>query len=212
MDREDILARARRMADWIADNLGADPKWEMLLGTVLHCSERDPKRHFPAPQWNQAFVMMSMLSAHRVFGDDKYRRAAAAIARQLRSLQIFDPFLPDSYGAIREQSAMTDRCYVRDALSGAWGYLEYYRASGGSGRNGMYAANFFFEKQGGAAGRGGVDGRRERPLRITAPACRPAPAYACWRRRSGLRSSRASTDFFKSMSGYELEKLEKMVL
>lgn len=118
------------MADWIADNIGDDPHWEMLLGTVLYCAERDPKRHFPAPQWNQAFVMMSMLSAHRVFGDDKYRRAAAAIARQLRSLQIFDPFLPESYGAIREQSAMTASCYVRDALSGAWGYLEYYRATG----------------------------------------------------------------------------------
>ena len=130
MEATVALEKARRMADWFVDNMATDPEQEMLLGTFYYYAERDPKRRFRGAQWNQAFALMGMLSAYQVFGDEKYRTAAAMIARQLRALQIFSPFLPDSYGAIRENSPITPCCYVRDALSGAWGYLEYYRFTG----------------------------------------------------------------------------------
>ena len=71
-----------------------------------------------------------MLSAAKVFDDEKYLVSADRMANYLRTLQIFDPFLKNSYGAIREANPQTAWCYVRDALSGAWGFLEYYRATG----------------------------------------------------------------------------------
>ena len=122
MDAVFALERARRMADWFVDNMATDPEQEILLGTFYYSAARDPKKRFRGAQWNQAFALMGMLSAYRVFGDEKYRTAAAMIMRQLRSYQIFSPFLPESYGAIRESSHISPCCYIRDSLSGAWGF------------------------------------------------------------------------------------------
>lgn len=130
MDKGVALDSAKRMADWFVNCMSTDMEQELLYGTFYYYVGRDPKRRFRGAQWNQAFAVMGMLSAGKVFGDEKYLDAAGYIIRELKTLQEFSPFLPHAYGAIREQTAKTPCCYVRDALSGAWGFLEYYRATG----------------------------------------------------------------------------------
>ncbi|MBR2344948.1 MAG: hypothetical protein IKA71_04095 [Lentisphaeria bacterium] len=130
MDTQKALASARLMADWFVNNQATDREQEILLGTFYYFAGRDPAKRYRGAQWNQAFGLMCMLSAWQVFGDQKYLNAAQLIVREMRTLQIFNPFMPEHYGAIREQSAKCCCCYVRDSLSGAWGFLEYYRATG----------------------------------------------------------------------------------
>jgi len=80
--------------------------------------------------WQLAFASMAMLAAGKAFGSRLYEFSAAKMINYLRTLQIFDPYHMEHYGAIRESSPLCPWCYVRDALSGAWGFLEFYRATG----------------------------------------------------------------------------------
>ena len=130
MEKSVALDSARSMADWFLNMTAAPASGDLLWGTFYYHVERDPARRFKASQWNQAFALMGLLSAGKVFDEKKYLHAADKIVRVMKTLQIFDPFLPEAYGAIREQAPVTPWCYVRDALSGAWGFLEYYRVSG----------------------------------------------------------------------------------
>lgn len=81
-------------------------------------------------QWNISFAAMGLLAAHKAFGDEKYETAALNACNYLKSLQIFDPFKPQHYGAIREMTPQTSWCYTRDALSAAWTFIEFYRHTG----------------------------------------------------------------------------------
>ncbi len=80
-----------------------------------------------ATQWVQAFAAMGLFSAARVFDDKRYFQAAEKMGEQIKTLQIFDPFLQKHYGALREHTPQTTWCYVRDGLSGAWSFIEFYR-------------------------------------------------------------------------------------
>jgi len=83
-----------------------------------------------ACNWNLAFASMGLLAAYHHFGDERYRNGAVRMMRYLKSLQIFSPFLKEHYGAFREMTPQTPWCFVRDALSAAWGMLEFYRETG----------------------------------------------------------------------------------
>lgn len=80
--------------------------------------------------WNHAFSIMGLLSAYHTFGECRYETAALRMGRWLKTLQIFDPFRPQNYGAIRETTPQTPWCYPRDAVSAAWGFIELYRHTG----------------------------------------------------------------------------------
>lgn len=83
-----------------------------------------------ANNWNLAFGFMAMYAAARALNEPKYAKAGRDMIGYLKRLQIFDPYLQDHYGAIRELTPQTPWCYTRDALSGAWGFLEYFRETG----------------------------------------------------------------------------------
>ena len=78
---------------------------------------------YPANNWNVAFGSLGLMAAYDVFGDEKYKIAALQMAGFNKSLQIFDPFKPEHYGAFREISPQTPWCYTRDALSVAWSFI-----------------------------------------------------------------------------------------
>lgn len=128
--KEKMLSAAHRIADWYirnqfpfrGDNPGA--------GSFYSAVRRGKMENPCAPGWCVAFASMGMLSAARAFQDEKYLDAAGAMLNHLKTLQIFDPFNREHYGAFRETFAWTRWCYVRDALSIAWSFLEYYRFSG----------------------------------------------------------------------------------
>lgn len=79
------------------------------------------------PGWVTGFSSMACFAAHEAFGHQKYLTAAESALRHLKSLQVFSPFLPESYGAIREYSQLTSWSYIRDAVSVAWSFLNGYR-------------------------------------------------------------------------------------
>lgn len=80
--------------------------------------------------WQLAFAAMAQFSASKAFDEDLFAYSGEMMINYLKTLQIFDPYNKEHYGAIREMSQHTPWCYVRDALSGAWGFLEYYRLTG----------------------------------------------------------------------------------
>ena len=81
MDKGIALDSAKRMADWFVNCMSVDIEQELLYGTFYYYVGRDPKRRFRGAQWNQAFAVMGMLSAGRVFSDEKYLDAAGYIIR-----------------------------------------------------------------------------------------------------------------------------------
>lgn len=70
---------------------------------------------------------MGLLSSVNVFGEKQYEMAALRMAGYMKTLQILDPFARNAYGAIREFTPQTPWCYVRDALSAAWAFVELHR-------------------------------------------------------------------------------------
>ena len=134
MDISDELKRrgiacARGVAEWLVtvqsphrtDNPGA--------GSFPWCVYRDG-REYQAQNWNLAFASMGLLAAAKAFGEERYERAALRMGGYMKALQIFDPFKPEWYGAIREQTPQTPWCYTRDTLSVAWAFVELYRHTG----------------------------------------------------------------------------------
>lgn len=81
---------------------------------------------YPAYQWNVAFAIMGLLGVAEHFKNPRYEHAALRMGKYLKTLQIFDPFNQEHYGAIRECTPMTSWCFTRDALSAAWGFLALY--------------------------------------------------------------------------------------
>lgn len=132
-DQEYIKARAwecaRNIAEWLLDNQNPPSDGEAAAGNFVFAVDADGVR-YPANNWNLAFASMGLCAAADAFGDKRYEQAARDMMNYLRTLQIFSPFLPEHYGAIREMSPQTPWCYTRDALSGAWGFLEFYRRTG----------------------------------------------------------------------------------
>lgn len=124
--QEKCLDCARGIADWLVRTQVPPDSNQADSGHILFGIAGNGDRPW-AFEWNHAFLTMGLLSAYKVFGDEKYRQAADGMIRYLKTLQIYSPFLPEHYGAIRETTPQTPWCYVRDALSGAWGFLEYYR-------------------------------------------------------------------------------------
>ena len=124
------LECARLLADWYVNNqFNPDPHTAISGEIISYRKPGDPKEYL-ACQWHLAFALMGMLSAAKVFQDQKYQDAADRMARYLRTLQVFDPFLTDFYGAIREANPQLGTFFVRDSLSAAWAFLEYYEATG----------------------------------------------------------------------------------
>ena len=128
--RDTALEAARKLAQWHVDAVrryapvavkeGCFPFYIPPTGEIIG-----------AYQWNLAFGIMGLLSAEKVLGGDgRFGETARIMAEYLKTLQIPEDDPSGMGGAIREQLPTTRWCYVRDGLSGAWGFLEYYRATG----------------------------------------------------------------------------------
>ncbi len=124
--KEKGLEAAHLIADWIC-NVQAPWMEESSAPGVIPFSIDHLNNIMPAPSWNYAFASMGMASAYKTFGDERYKTVAIRLSKVLKSLQIFDPFLKEHYGAIRETSSLCPWCYTRDAASGGWGLIEMYR-------------------------------------------------------------------------------------
>lgn len=127
--QEKALASARKIADWLLASQKPEDHYAPESGTYFCDTGRDEVNYY-ACNWNLAFAIMGLFSAHKVFGEEKYRTGALRMARYLKSLQIFSPFLPECYGAFREMSPQTPWFYVRDNISAAWAMIELYRETG----------------------------------------------------------------------------------
>lgn len=124
------LKCARLLADWYVNNqLNPDPHTAVAGEIISYRAKNDPGIYL-ACQWHLAFAVMGMLSAGKVFQDEKYLNAADKMMQYLKTLQVFDPFVPDFYGAIRESNPQLGTFYVRDSLSAAWAFVEYYEVTG----------------------------------------------------------------------------------
>ena len=122
------LESARRAADWVINNQIPPRARDVMGGNFIFSRYYNTRVASDAcAEWNLAFGIMAMLSAGKVFGEKKYLRSAEGMMRFLENLQIFSPSLKEHRGAIRETFPHTTWCFVRDALSAAWGFLEYYR-------------------------------------------------------------------------------------
>ena len=128
--RGDGLRCARGIADWYANNQVRQRDYIHGAGTFPSSISFIGQPMRAVTNWNLAFATMAQIAAGTAFGEDLYTHSARKMVSYLRALQIFDPFVPNHYGGIREMTAHTPWCYVRDALSGAWGFLEYYRVTG----------------------------------------------------------------------------------
>lgn len=80
--------------------------------------------------WNHAFATMGLLAASKAFNEKRYEKAGLRMAGWMKTLQVFDPFRPENYGAIREITPQTPWSCPRDALSVAWAFIEVYRHTG----------------------------------------------------------------------------------
>lgn len=123
--KEKNLECARKIADWICAVQYPATHFSSNAGTYPWVIEGNGSE-FQANNWNLAFAVMGLLGAHETFKDGKYENAVFNMARYMKSLQIFDPFKKEHYGAIREITSQTPWCYTRDALSCAWGFLVLY--------------------------------------------------------------------------------------
>ncbi len=120
---------ARGIADWLCIVQYPSMQNDARAGTYPYVITPDGSE-WAANNWNNAFAIMGLLAAHKTFGEPRYEHAALNMGRYLKSLQIFAPFKPEHYGAIREITPQTAWCYTRDALSAAWAFIELYRHTG----------------------------------------------------------------------------------
>ncbi|NMA43637.1 MAG: hypothetical protein GX946_09685 [Oligosphaeraceae bacterium] len=127
--KDEALASARLLADWHVVNLNRDFEGCGSAGSFPFTVSPDKKSITAAADWNVAFGIMGMLSAGKVFGEEKYLETAHQMAYFLGTLQVFSPFLPNDYGSFREVTPQTTWSFLRDALSAAWGCLCYYEAT-----------------------------------------------------------------------------------
>ena len=104
--------------------------WEPGAGSFFFEYDAFGIPQLSATEWAIAFAAMGMFSAAKVFDDQRYLYAAQKMGVYLKSLQIFDPFIPEHRGALREHTPQSTWCYVRDGLSGAWGFVDFYRVTG----------------------------------------------------------------------------------
>ena len=127
--KERALDCCYKLADWILACQRPEHQAVPETGSFYFDVDVDNTPYY-APNWSLAFGLMGLLAMYKESGAEKYRSAALRVARYLKTLQIFDPFHKDDYGAFREYSAQTPWCYTRDALSAAWGMVELYRETG----------------------------------------------------------------------------------
>lgn len=128
--REEGLTRARNIAEWYVNNQIRYKDYIHGAGSFPSAISFIGQPSVGVTNWQLAFAAMAQLAAGRAFNCELYNYSAEKMIFYLRSLQIFDPYLPKHYGAIREMTALTPWCYIKDALSGAWGFLEYYNTTG----------------------------------------------------------------------------------
>lgn len=120
------LKVARGIADWLCNIQGRWTDCNPAAGSMPFSAQNNGLET-PASNWNYGFSIMALLSAAQAFDEPYYRQTALRYAGYLKTLQIFDPFHKQHYGAIREVTPQTPWCFTRDSLSAAWGFLELYR-------------------------------------------------------------------------------------
>ena len=125
----EALEAARGFAEWLLAVQFPEDQNAAESGTFLG-SSGPSNGQLRACNWNLAFASMGLMAAYHHFGDERYRAGALRMARYLKTLQIFSPFLKEHYGSFREMTPQTPWCFVRDAASAAWGMLELYRETG----------------------------------------------------------------------------------
>lgn len=119
------LKCAEGIADWLCLLQSPHKDNDANAGTYSYIVTKEGSLA-QASNWNIAFAIIGLLSAYKVFNNKKYETAALNMANYLKTLQIFDPFKKQHYGAIREVTPQTPWCYTRDALSAAWAFIELY--------------------------------------------------------------------------------------
>jgi hypothetical protein len=127
--KNDGLTCAKGIADWLCTVQFPRVQNDARAGSYAYIITQEGYE-VPANNWNNAFAVMGLLASSKAFGEPRYEVAALNMGRYLKSLQIFDPFKPEHYGAIREITPQTPWCYTRDALSAAWTFIELYRHTG----------------------------------------------------------------------------------
>ena len=129
VNKEKGLRCAEKIADWIYGMQPLRHEQHVQVGSVpavicLTGEEIQPHN------WTTAFAVMGLLGSAEAFNNALYREAALDMGEYLKTLQVFNPFCAENYGAIREYNPQTTWCFTRDALSAAWAFIVLYKATG----------------------------------------------------------------------------------
>ncbi len=124
------LSAARRGLDYLVRNQITD-KGSADCGRlpfIVDCPEKRITSY--TTNWITGICVEALLSGYKAFNDERYLNSAALAVDYLRSLQTFTPWQPETFGLIREETPQFVWAHPRDALSAAWGMLDYSTVTG----------------------------------------------------------------------------------
>lgn len=80
--------------------------------------------------WTTGVAVEAMLLGYQVFNDERYLEAARRGVSYIRSLQEFSPLSPRLVGTFHEETPQSKLLHPRDALTAAWGLLDWSEVTG----------------------------------------------------------------------------------
>jgi len=130
-DRQRLLARALRAADWFVNAQIKCPRvWQSDHGRFLYYYFMPKKREVPGINWTHGRALFVLTDAFRATGDRRYLESMELGGRYLRALQPLDPYYPITCGAIREEIPQSPWGGILDGAQAASGLLMLYTATG----------------------------------------------------------------------------------
>lgn len=123
--KEEAIRRALDGLDYMLRHQIVDAE-DANCGRFVYIYDcRNQKAVTYSSSWVTGVCIDTLLIGYRHAGNKEYLEAAGRAAAYLRSLQVVDPENPEMLGVFREVTPQTPFAHTRDALTAAWGLLDY---------------------------------------------------------------------------------------